>query len=273
MFDVNGGPFRKVMAAGQAAAQGVIVAMTFGLALATVFAILGWMPWPTLYLSFGAITVANAGMWMQIGLTMVFLILCFFLPANSRMTRLERSHRSFAMEVEDVARAYRMAHAADRVGVFSLSGEFDSVRARMEQLRQHPDFGHLEPELLQLAAQMSHETRELARAYSDVKVARAKGFLSQRQEEVHQLTDRLAVARHTCDELRRWLTDINAEERQAQLQIKRLEADLKEILPGLGYAVDLDEKPDGNVVSLPMATAKPPVKAARIEMRHPEPGA
>ena len=263
MFDVSGGSFRKLVEAGQSAAQGVIVALTFGLLLATGFALVGWMPWPRLHLSFGAITVADAGMWLQLGLTALFVILCFFLPANARMARLERSHRSFLVGVEDVARAYRMAHAADRAGVFSLSGEFESVRARMEALRKHPDFGHLEPELLQLAAQMSHETRELAKAYSDVKVARAKGFLAQRQEEVHALTDRLALARPTCDELRRWLTDIEAEERQAQQQIKRLEADLREILPGLGYAFDLDDKPDGNVVSLP--------KPARVDTRHPEP--
>jgi hypothetical protein len=270
MFDIDGGMFRKVMEFGQAAAQGAIVAVAFGLLLASAFAGLGWMPWPTLYLSFGTITVADAGMWMQLGLTLVFITLCFFLPANSRMTRLERSHRSFAMGVEDVSRAYRMAHAADRAGVFSLSSEFDSVRARMEALRKHPDFGHLEPELLQLAAQMSHETRELARAYSDVKVARAKGFLSQRQEEVHQLTDRLAIARTTCDELRRWMTDIDSEERQAQIQLKRLEADLKEILPGLGYSVDLEEKSDANVVNLPKPLAK---TAGKSEARQPEPTA
>ncbi len=263
MLDGRGGSFAKVMEAGQSAAQGAIVALTFGLCLATLFAALGWMPWPTLYLSFGPLTVPAAGMWMQLGLTLLFIILCFFLPANNRMARLERSHRSFAMGVEDVARAYRMAHAADRAGVFSLSSEFDSVRARLEHLRQHPDFGHLEPELLQLAAQMSHETRELAKAYSDVKVARAKSFLAQRQEEVQALTDRLAIARRTCDELKRWLTDIESDERQAQVQLRRLEADLKEILPGLGYAFDLDEKPETNVVSLP--------KPQRVEPARPEP--
>jgi hypothetical protein len=263
MFDLSGGTFRKVMEGGQAAAQGAIVALTFGLVLATAFAALGWMPWPTLYLAFGPLAVPGAGMWMQLGLTALLVILCFYLPANSRMTRLERSHRSFAMGVEDVARAYRLAHAADRAGVFSLSSEFDSVRARMEALRKHPDFGHLEPELLQLAAQMSHETRDLARAYSDVKVARAKSFLAQRQEEVHAMTDRLAIARRTCDELKRWLTDIEAEERQAQVQIKRLEADLREILPGLGYAVDLDDRPETNVVALP--------KPQRVEPARPEP--
>lgn len=263
MLDGKGGWFARVTEAGQSAAQGAIVALTFGLCLATAFAALGWMPWPTIYLSFGPQTVPEAGMWIQMGLTLLFVILCFFLPANARMARLERSHRSFQMGVEDVARAYRMAHAADRAGVFSLSSEFDSVRARLEHLRHHPDFGHLEPELLQLAAQMSHETRELARAYSDVKVARAKSFLAQRQEEVQALTDRLAIARRTCDELKRWLTDIESDERQAQVQLRRLEADLKEILPGLGYAFDLEDKADTNVVTLP--------KPQRAEPARPEP--
>ena len=102
-----------------------------------------------------------------------------------------------------------------------------------------------------MAAQMSVETRDLARAYSDEKVNRAKSFLKQRQEEVHALTDRLVLARRTCDELRRWLTDIEADERTAQTELKRLEADLKEILPTLGYAFDLEDHRDANVVALP----------------------
>lgn len=125
------------------------------------------------------------------------------------------------------------------------------MRARMEHLHQHPDFQHLEPELLQLAAQMSLETRDLAQVYSDIKIARAKSFLQQRQEEVQRLTDRLAIARRTCDELRRGMGDVQAEEIQAQKQMKRLEADLKEILPTLGYDFDLDDHRDVNVVALP----------------------
>ena len=53
------------------------------------------------------------------------------------------------------------------------------------------------------------------------------------------------------DELRRWLQDVEAEERQAQTQIKRLEADLKEILPTLGYDFDLEDHREQNVVQLP----------------------
>ncbi|WP_124088355.1 DNA repair protein, partial [Pseudogemmobacter humi] len=243
--------WRRLHEAGRAAAQLFVILVAVSLVFATACAVLGWLPWPELALSFGGEALPQAGMWLQIGLTLAALSLLFWLPANARMARLESAHRSFAMGIEDVSRAYRLAHATDRAGVFALSSEFESVRARMEHLRQHPDFAHLEPELLQLAAQMSHETRELARAYSDVKVARAKTFLHQRQEEVAALTDRLALARATCDELRRWLTDIEAEERQTQVQLKRLEADLREILPGLGYSVDFEDRMEGNVVTLP----------------------
>jgi hypothetical protein len=190
-------------------------------------------------------------MWTQLALTALTVALTFFLPANARMARLERSHRSFAMGMQDVAHAYRTAHAADRAGVFAPSGEFDAMRSRLEHLRQHPDLAHLEPELLQLAAQMSLKTRSLARAYNDDKVNRAKLFLKQRKEEAHALTERLSLARRTCDDLRRWLHDIVAEERAAQTQIKRLEADLKEILPTLGYDFDHTEPQDANVVTLP----------------------
>ena len=251
MFGDRAGFWPLFLSVSQYLAQWLVIGVAGALVTATVMAGLGWLPWPELTLGYGPDAVPLAGMWVQIALTALAVILTFYLPANRRMARLERSHRSFAMGIEDVSRAYRIAHASDRAGVFALSAEFDSVRARMEHLRDHPDLAHLEPELLQLAAQMSHETRELARAYSDDKVARARSFLRQRQEEVHALTDRLAAARLTCDELRRWMQDIDREERQAQVQLRRLEADLKEILPTLGYDFDLDEVRDANVVTLP----------------------
>ena len=235
----------------QTAAQALIVLLALTLTATSLAAAFGLLPWPQIALFFGGKAVPNAGMWLQLGLMLLTILMTFYLPANTRMARLERSHRSFAIGMEDVARAYRQAHAADRAGVFALSGEFEAMRARMEHLRQHPDFQHLEPELLQLAAQMSLETRDLAQVYSDIKVARAKSFLQQRQEEVQRLTDRLAIARRTCDELRRWMGDVQAEEIQAQKQMKRLEADLKEILPTLGYDFDLEDHRDANVVALP----------------------
>ena len=229
----------------------MIALVALGLTAASIAATFGLLPWPELTLSFGGQALPNAGMGAQLALTLFAVALTFFLPSNLRMARLECSHRSFAMGMEDVSRAYVQAHAADRAGVFALSGEFDAMRARLEHLRDHPDLADLEPELLQLAAQMSHATRDLARAYSDDKVNRARLFLKQRQEEAQALTDRLSLARRICDELRRWLSDIEATERSAQTQIKRLEADLKEILPTLGYDFDHSDVQDANVVSLP----------------------
>lgn len=249
--------WQAVQGTAQSLMQGLIVLLAVALVAASLAAGFGVLPWPQLALYFGGTPLPQAGMWVQLGLTALLVALVFYLPANLRMARLERSHRSFAMGMQDVSQAYRMAHSADRAGVFALSGEFDTMRARLELLRRHPDLAHLEPELLQLAAQMSHETRDLARAYSDDKVNRARQFLQQRQEEAQALTDRLAIARRTCDELRRWLTDIEAEERQAQTQIRRLEADLKEILPTLGYDFDMAEPSEANVVSLPKPSEKP----------------
>jgi membrane protein implicated in regulation of membrane protease activity len=245
----NYGVLRFASAYAQHAAQALIIAIAVLLVAACAAAGAGLIAWPDLALSYDGTALPKAGMWALIALTILFLLLCFYLPANARMARLEKSHRSFQMGMEDVARAYRMAHAADRAGVFALSAEFDSMRARMDHLRTHPDLSHLEPELLQTAAQMSYETRELARAYSDERVTRAKMFLKQRQEEVQSLTDRLNIARRVCDDLRRWSTDVDADERVAQVQLRRLEADLREILPTLGF--EMEDKQDANVVALP----------------------
>lgn len=242
---------RQVAAWVQLAAQVVIMALALGLMAVSIAAGFGLLPWPQVALFFGGVALPQAGMWLQIGLTLLLITMTFYLPANARMARLERSHRSFAIGMDDVAQAYRQVHTADRAGVFALSGEFENMRARMELLRKHPDFQHLEPEILQLAAQMSHESRDLARTYSDEKVNRAKDFLRQRQHEIDELNQKLAMARSTCDELRRWSNDITAEEVKAQAQIKRLEADLKEILPTLGYDFDIEDHRDANVVALP----------------------
>ena len=235
----------------QTVAHWLVLSLTGLLVTATLLAALGQVPWPDLPARLGDMPIPRAGMHAQIALTVLLCLICLVLPANARMARLERSHRSFEMGVEDVARAYRIAHASDRAGVFALSSEFDSVRQRLDHMRKHPDLSHLEPELLQLAAQMSFATRDLAQTYSDDRVARARSFLRQRQEEAQALSDRIAIARRTVDELRRWLTDVEREERQAEVQIKRLEADLREILPQLGYALEMEEQRDATVVQLP----------------------
>jgi membrane protein implicated in regulation of membrane protease activity len=246
------GLMRLVQEWAQSVAQGFLVLLAAGLLAATLAAAFGQLPWPDLPLRLGGVPVPDAGMWAQIVLTAVMVLLCAYLPANIRMARLERSHRNFQVGMEDIARAYRIAHAADRAGVFALSGEFESIRARMAQLRQHPDLRGLEPDILETAAVMSHETRQLAQTYSDERVARARAFLQARQEDVDTLTDRITTARRISDDLRRWKTDIDAEEGQARLQLKRLIADLQEIMPGLGYAIE--DKSD-KIVALPKPKA------------------
>ncbi|HID05605.1 MAG TPA: DNA repair protein [Armatimonadetes bacterium] len=201
------------------------------------------VPWPELSLAFNGKAIENAGMYAQLGLTALIASLLFFLPANARMMRLEHSHRDFHIRMHDVALAYREAHEADRKQLFRIGSEFDSVRERMMHLRDHPDLRTLEPEILELAAQMSHESRDLAETYSDEKVDRARLFLRQRQQEADQLDERLTVARTSIEELRHWLLQVETDESMAAKQIEILEKDLMELLPKLGGNFSNDEEP------------------------------
>lgn len=229
----------------------LIFALTAGLAVLTIGACFDIFPWIDVPLRLGDWTPSNAGMVLQVLVLLLLVVQCLLLPSLRRIADLEMGHRSFRISLDDVARAYRIAHAADRAGVFALSAEFESIRQRMDVLRRHPDLGDLEPELLELASVMSHQSRDLARIYSEQKVDRARRFLRQRQEEVDALAERLKLARQLVGELRTWLTDVEAEERQAHVQIKRLEADLRELLPALGLELGEPARADGNVVSLP----------------------
>jgi Flp pilus assembly protein TadB len=97
--------------------QGAIAIAAAGMAAGTTAAAPGYLPWPTLSIFFGTMAVPQAGMWAQIAVTVLCVLLLIYLPANVRMARLERSHQKFAMAMEDVLRAYRIGHASDRAGV------------------------------------------------------------------------------------------------------------------------------------------------------------
>ena len=211
-----------------------------GLSLAAAF---GFMSWPELAISYAGAPLENAGMIAQLGLTALAVGLLFFLPGNARMMKLEHSHRDFQVRMDDVARAYRAAHEDDRKQLFRIGSEFDSVRERMLHLRDHPDLGALEPELLELAAQMSYEAKDLAKVYSVEKVDRARLFLRQRQEEVDTLDETLALAKNSIEELRHWMLQIETEEGVVAKQISILEKDLFELLPKLGYDIGVEESP------------------------------
>ncbi|MDC0737399.1 DNA repair protein [Cognatishimia sp. SS12] len=239
-----GNGFSKFLLTGLGVIQASALVILLGLALAmglmSALAALGVWPWLSLDLRFGETEIANAGMILQLGLTALAFGLFAFLPSHNRIMQLERSHRKFRMNMKDVAEAYWLSHSADRADTFKLAGEFDSIRERLTHMRNHPDLKELEPEILEIAAQMSHQSRDLAKVYSDEKVARARQFLEQRQTEVDALTDRIDMAQQTCESLKRWLADVEADERSAATQIERLEADLMELLPELGYELDDD---------------------------------
>lgn len=167
-------------------------------------------------------------------LTALAISICFFLPTNRRIMRLENSHRSFAINMDDVSRAYAAVHAADRANSFRLSSEFDSVRERLSYLRDHPDLSTLEPALLEVAAQMSHISKELATVYADEKIERARTFLKQRQEEIDQFNARLIQAKAISTEMKHWLHEVELEESVASAQLDRLRAEMQEIMPEIG---------------------------------------
>jgi hypothetical protein len=214
-------------------ALGAIVLFALGLSGYSLLCAFGEAPWLYLPLQFGQTFVPDAGMAVQLGFTALALAMCFYLPMHGRILRLETSHRSFQMGMRDVARAYAAAHRADREGVFTLSSEFDSIRERIAFLRSHPDLDMLEPDVMELAAQMSHVSGELARTYSDANIARARDFLTQRQEEIADFEDRVRMAKSVAEDLQRWNSRVELEESVARSQLDQLRAELEDILPEL----------------------------------------
>ena len=230
-------------------AYATFVLFALAMVLATALSATGVWPWLDLSMSFGAQTYENAGLYLQSGLTVFAVLLTFFLPSTKRVMALETSHRSFAMGIDDVARAYHHAHAADRNTTFQLSAQFDAMRERLAYLRAHPDLGSLEPEIMEIAAQMSFISRDLAKVYSDENVGRARGFLRQRQQEVDRFNKRLAAARAIHLELKHWLTQVELDESVAASQLEHLRDELYVVLPELA----VEDRSRRKVIGLPRA--------------------
>ncbi|MEL7212527.1 MAG: DNA repair protein [Pseudomonadota bacterium] len=218
-----------------------MLTLAFAVIGVTILAALSVLPWLEMSLTFGGVTYPWAGTAIQITFALFALSLCFYLPANGRIMALEKSHRQFSLRMDDVARAYHAAHAADREGVFTLSSEFDSVKERIMHLKNHPDLEELEPEILEVAAQMSHESQELAALYSDEKVDRARNFLRQRQQEVRKLEERIENARVITREISHWQQQVEMDESIVASQLRRLQDDLVEVLAPLGLDLMQDD--------------------------------
>lgn len=213
----------------------VILVLTLGLALTfySVSCAFGLAPWLTLELQFGDVIIPDAGMYVQVFLAALSLSLCAFLPSSARVMTLENSHRNFNIQMQDVARAYYASHSADREGVYKLRHEFDSIRERIAHLREHPDLSDLEPSVIEVAAQMSHLSRDLAQTYSDRQVARARDFLIQRQQEIEDFNQRIENAKAITNDMRIWLDKIDMDEAVARSQLDRLTIELADLLPEL----------------------------------------
>ena len=236
---------------------GMIALAVFAAAMAvvTTLAAAGILPWLEIQASFGGIAYENTGKIAQIGLTVLLLLLTVYLPSAHRVMRLESSHRRFEMGMQDVAQAYAVAHASDRAGLFSTSSEYDAVRERMIHLRNHPDLQGFEPEVLEVAAQMSRVSQDLAETYSDEKVERAQAFLKARQQEIDSFNARIDRAKQVTAELTSWKSAIDAEESVAASQLQRLRDTLAEVLPeALEPAAKPGEK--ARVVALPRVAAE-----------------
>tara|TARA_B110000977_G_C10692345_1_gene343997 strand:- start:106 stop:576 length:471 start_codon:yes stop_codon:yes gene_type:complete len=154
--------------------------------------------------------------------------------------------------MEDVARAYHVCHTADRSGIFTMSSEFDAVRERLAYLRDHPDLDSLEPQVLEIAAQMSHQSRELADIYNVEKVARAKMFLHQRQQEAERQQQLIIEAHHALRDIRKWSQQVELEESVVASQLSQLQEQLDATLPALGYTLG---NQSADIVPLPQKPA------------------
>ncbi len=216
----------------------------------------GLLPWLEISARFGDMDIANAGMLSQLAFTGFCIALAFFIPSNARIMALENSHRNFHITMRDVAHAYRESHEGDRRGMFKIGSEFDSVRERISYLRDHPDLAGLEPAVLEVASQMSHESRELAEVYSEEKVDRARLFLKQRQEEIEAFQENIRMAQLTTQQIKNWQLQVETEEGLVEKQLARLEADLAEIMPSLGMTIKPDAKEEEKVVRIPQKAAK-----------------
>ena len=236
----------------QVVALGVFAILALALATATVLASLGVFPWLEARLSLSDGTTLDAGMWLQIGLTVLAVMLLAYMPSHFRMMSLERSHRDFQMRMEDVARAYWAAHQADRTGIFKMKSQYDAVRERMIFLRDHPDLGSLEPDILEVAAQMSSTSEELARLYSDENVVRAQDFLAQREAEAASMQERIEHAQNLVIQMRRRVEKVDLDEDIAASQLKRLKESLSELLPELGLSMpETANSEEREIIKLP----------------------
>lgn len=214
----------------------LVVACAFTAFCLTALASFGAIPWLEIPVSIDGSPVEQAGTIAQVGVTILLISMCFLVPTINRVMNLEYAHHAFSLRMEDVARAYVIAHADDRKGLFHCQSEFDSVKERINRLNAHPDLSDLEPDILEVAAQMSRVSQELAKTYSDERVDRAYDFLRQRQNEVSTFQERLDHAKAINADIKQWANKIELDEAVARSQLNRLMEELNCVLPEIAHS-------------------------------------
>ena len=214
---------------GQAAAMAVCGVAAVAGVVATGLSFTGILPWPDIALTYGGAEIAWSGQALQIGVTALLVMIALFLPSARQVLRLETSHRQFEIDMDDVTRAYRAAHMADRAEIFGVRREFDAVRERYQFLKEQPDLAEMDAELLTIAAQMSEQSQELADVYSDAKIARVRDALVQRHADAKALDARIQQTHGDLRELKRLMEDVDAEESSVTAQPRQLRDVMSEI--------------------------------------------
>lgn len=208
----------------QMLSAGILAASAFGLLTVTALSAAGVLPWLELQVNFGT-PVPLAGAGVQIGATLLLLVLASFIPASYRVAHLEMTHRRFEVDMDDVTRAYRAAHMADRAETFEIRREFDAVRQRYKFLKDQPDLKDIDDELLVIAAQMSETSRDLADRFSDRRIARVREGLQRRAEDAQSLENKVHAIRNEKNKLAKLQEEAEVSESEFRKHLEALQAE------------------------------------------------
>ncbi|MCB6176829.1 hypothetical protein LHP98_01640 [Rhodobacter sp. Har01] len=211
----NGGP-RRFSDLLRAFAVAVFGLFTLGLLVATGLALIGTLPWLMLTPQTAAGPEASAGMWLQLGLTLMAVALAYGLSAHLRMARLETGQRSFAVAIEDVIRARRMRPDGERAALFAHAPGPDADPRGDHRI--------------------------------DPRTVRARVFLQRQQAAVESLAEELDQAQRTCDDLRQRLDEIEAGERDLRHRLRLLAEGRRD--DGLPVGETADDGTADNVIRL-----------------------
>ena len=194
-----------------------------------ILAALGMLEWVKIPIIYGG-TEYDIGAHVSIALALVFIALCAIVPSSARVLKLEVSHRDFRITMDDVKESFKQVFEEDRRGIFTLPGEFDGVRERMDTLLADPTLGDHDRNILVLAAQMGQASKELAEAFSEENVQRARESLEHRLQDIKQAEELIEKADTVSQELQGKLQSIQMQEGAQQEVAQQLIDELETIL-------------------------------------------